>query len=116
MGRFTGPNGAGFKAQLWKSFAAELNSLGPPRTAEQWKTVILFQFLTLQLIYFLPFFFQTFNTIKAAAKAKLADDHNNGSIGKPLTRLEEKIVSIYGMDCMDGIQGLGETGFQYKKV
>lgn len=68
--------------------------------------------------FFSFFFFRRFDSveIKSAAKAKLADDHNIGSIRKPLTRLEEKIISIYGMDCMDGCQSLGETGFRYRKV
>lgn len=64
------------------------------------------------------FCIQTFNSIKSSAKAKLADDHNNtdGIITKPLTRLEEKIVAIYGMNNLDGEQRLGEAGFQYNKV
>lgn len=62
--------------------------------------------------------FQIFNNIKTSAKTKLADDHNNfsGTIPKSLTRLEEKIISIIGIDCMDGDQDLGEAGFQYQKV
>lgn len=98
FGRFAGSNGTFIKASLWKRIADELNKLGPPRTAEQWK--------------------QTFNNIKSGAKAKLADEHNreNGTPKKPLTRLEEKIVSMYGMDNMDGDQNLGEGGFVYNKT
>lgn len=116
--RFAGSNGTFIKAQLWQSIAKELNTLGPPRTAEQWKTVLLFLLPLFHLIYCCLLYLQTFNTIKSSAKAKLADVHNNadGLVKKPLTRLEEKIVSTYGMDSMDGQQSLGEAGFQYKKV
>ncbi|KAJ6643310.1 hypothetical protein Bhyg_08270 [Pseudolycoriella hygida] len=59
----------------------------------------------------------TFNDIKASAKTKLANDHSNfsGTVTKSLNRLEEKIASIYGIDCLDGDQQLGEGGFQYQK-
>lgn len=40
MGRFAGAHGTQIKAQLWHTIANELNTLGPPRSAEQWKTVI----------------------------------------------------------------------------
>lgn len=39
VGRFTGADGAEFKKVLWNRFAHELNQLGPPRTAKEWKTV-----------------------------------------------------------------------------
>lgn len=39
VGRFAGANGVAIKAQLWQNITKELNTLGPPRTAEQWKTV-----------------------------------------------------------------------------
>lgn len=115
VGGFAASNGVQIKAQVWQNITKELNSLGPPRTPKQWKEVILCELiLWIQLI----FNFQTFGTIKASAKAKLADVHNNpdGSTSKPLSRLEEKVISIYGLDCMDGHQSLGEAGFRYAKV
>lgn len=45
MGRFAGSNGKGIKAQLWQSIAKELNTLGPHRSAEQWKMVIRLTFV-----------------------------------------------------------------------
>lgn len=56
FGRFAGVNGVHIKAQLWETIANELNTLGPPRTGEQWKTVIfVFQFFLLSTNYsFLP--------------------------------------------------------------
>lgn len=65
--------------------------------------------------FFTLLYFQTFNSIKASAKEKLADVHNGGK-GRPLNRLEEKIIAIYGLDVLDGEQRLGEAGFNYKKV
>lgn len=44
---------------------------------------------------------------------------NNNEFGrgrKVLTRLEEKLVSVYGLQNLDGQQGLGEGGFKYNKV
>lgn len=39
VGRFAGTNGVAIKAKLWRNIANELNTLGPSRTSEQWKTV-----------------------------------------------------------------------------
>lgn len=36
--------------------------------------------------------------------------------GTSLTRLEERVISIYGLNNMDGQQQLGEGGFCYRKV
>lgn len=51
---------------------------------------------------------------------KLAVNRSNnnefGRGGKVLTRLEEKIVSVYGIENLDGQQGLGECGFDYQEV
>lgn len=51
---------------------------------------------------------------------KLAINRSNGNdFGrgrKTLTRLEEKVISVYGLDNLDGQQGLGEAGFKYDKV
>lgn len=46
FGRFTGADGAHIKTALWQTIAKELNTLGPQRTAEQWKAVsfLLFSF------------------------------------------------------------------------
>lgn len=70
---------------------------------------------TSKLFYYIH---QALNTLKASAKAKLADNHNvvEGTNKRFLTRLEEKIVAIFGMDALDGDQELGETGFQYEEV
>lgn len=70
------------------------------------------------MLFILNSYLQTFNSIKASAKAKLADDHNKdeGHKKKNLTRLEEKVLSIFGIDIMDGLQSVGEAGFKYDKV
>lgn len=51
---------------------------------------------------------------------KLAINRSNGNEfgrgSKTLTRLEEKLVSVYGIDNLDGQQGLGEAGFTYDQV
>lgn len=44
---------------------------------------------------------------------------NNNAFGrgsKVLTRLEEKLISVYGIENLDGQQGLGEGGFNYNEV
>ncbi|KAJ6639620.1 hypothetical protein Bhyg_12367, partial [Pseudolycoriella hygida] len=98
VGRFAGSDGAHIKTDLWNKIANQLNTLGPPRTAKQWKA--------------------TFDSIKASAKVKLADIHNKpeGRNKHVLTRLEEKIVSTYGMDLIDGYQIVGQSGFNYQKT
>lgn len=45
VGQFSGANGAHIKQRLWQDIPKELNTLGPSRTAEQWKTVRLFTYL-----------------------------------------------------------------------
>ncbi len=119
VGRFAGANGVSIKTHLWANIAKELNKLGPARTADQWKTVTLYYASNDTSMHFCCVInFQTFNGIKASAKAKLADNHNcdNGTAPKSLNRLEEKILAIYGLDSLDGDQRLGEAGFNYKKV
>lgn len=45
FGPFAGSNGKSLKSQLWKKMAEELNTLGPPRTPDQWKAVMLSPFV-----------------------------------------------------------------------
>lgn len=56
VGRFAGVNGVFIKAQLWENIAKELNTLGPARSAEQWKTVRFYRHpitqYTNSLLYF----------------------------------------------------------------
>lgn len=58
--------------------------------------------------------------MKGQAKMKLAikrsNDNEYGRGRKTLTRLEEKLVSVYGIENLDGQQGLGECGFDYNEV
>lgn len=51
FGRFTGTDGAHIKNNLWQTIAKELNTLGPPRTADQWKAVSLIYFYFLSAIH-----------------------------------------------------------------
>lgn len=41
---------------------------------------------------------------------------NRNQRGIALTRLEERVISICGINNMDGEQGLGEGGFRYEEV
>ncbi|KAJ6647873.1 hypothetical protein Bhyg_03096 [Pseudolycoriella hygida] len=95
VGRFDGANGVGIKKDMWEQFANELNTLGPPKSVKQWKDCL--------------------DYIKGNAKKKLAvnrsDSNEFGRGSKILNRLEEKIVSVYGIENLDGQQGLGECGF-----
>lgn len=58
-----------------------------------------------------------FDYIKGSAKTKLADMRKNrNQRGVILTRMEERVVALCGLDNMDGEQELGEGGFRYEEV
>lgn len=49
--------------------------------------------------------------------ANIRNERNKtGKNTKKLTELDERILAMYGIDIIDGHQGLGEGGFPYEKV
>ncbi|KAJ6648139.1 hypothetical protein Bhyg_03364 [Pseudolycoriella hygida] len=101
VGRFPGFHGVAIKRRIWEDYAKELNSLGPPfKNGKGWEN--------------------TFTCIRLRAKNNVAclrnDINKKRGIVTKLSESDEKILTMYGIDLLDGIQGLSEGGLLYEKT